>query len=842
MQYIQLQPQNPSTIITPGEGHYNLFLDETDLGFKIKNSEETLLPVSDTYITGGTFSDDTLTLTDNVGNTIEIPGIGLDTDNITAITITVGSQIVEGSLVAGSLVAGSLNVKNSIDVVPELPSTETFVTVSSTENGTAAIIQNSTDKSHFYLYNATTESGVKIKNSNITDDRTIELPDASGTLALTSQLTPELVVSVTYEELVDKITGSTLVPGQHYLINDFRTCYDQPDYNSTGQEVILANYRMADVDPIIVLAISGNTIDVNAYQPTYPKDKIKYDWTYNVTEVTGGVAYGRITERIDDRNNRTDYDHRTVLFKRYVNWDVTVPANGRILSNTNGVIIGENTTFTTDFSINDVIYLVTPWFSDFYKVTGITSNTEMSVLGINYYNFNYDEGYSAAIIYKTDGPWGWGFTSYKPNNIPGDNGFTQLKTFDDSDTVVNNYIGDYANHYDTIGLSSFMLSNNVFTESHTYNNNIGSQSINNTAKSYFHTNEIGGRFVGNIIGQQFNTNQIGSDFSFNLIPYGFYKNEISNNFNRNTLLASFYENEIGIDFNRNATFNNFYRNTINYEFNNNFCFAEIYKNILGPRFKSNLILNEFASNNINESCIENKFSGFFGLNTIGSFFQNNTFLGSCAYNHIGNEFIGNYIGDGFGFGGGNTQKNVIGDYFYSNTIGEYFYNNTIGNNFKNNIIHNDFQWNDVKTEINNQDFTVYKGVIDTFGYTTNIVTSLSDGYYTGVVGTPQGGIEGDGAVFAVNVIGNVVASLGISDYGHLYEVGNQIVLSGVDFGGSLSDTITVTVTGLESTPSVYETTTSNIFEIRGGEKRVSYYDADDTLIIAKEWEDGPPLP
>jgi hypothetical protein len=49
-----------------------------------------------------------------------------------------------------------------------------------------------------------------------------------------SAITAGGLIEVTYSELVDKITGETLTRGTHYIITDFRTCYDQPDYNANG--------------------------------------------------------------------------------------------------------------------------------------------------------------------------------------------------------------------------------------------------------------------------------------------------------------------------------------------------------------------------------------------------------------------------------------------------------------------------------------------------------------------------------------------------------------------------------------------------------------------------------
>ena len=127
-----------------------------------------------------------------------------------------------------------------------------------------------------------------------------------------------LTTSVTYAGLVDLITNNLLIEGGFYLLTNFVTIYDQPDYDASGNpKPIVVTKTAPNVEEIWVLALSSNQIADRAYSKTYPKDQIKYDWTYNLTEINGNPAMGRISERIDDRGNRTDYDHREILFKRY---------------------------------------------------------------------------------------------------------------------------------------------------------------------------------------------------------------------------------------------------------------------------------------------------------------------------------------------------------------------------------------------------------------------------------------------------------------------------------------------------------------------------------------------
>ena len=120
----------------------------------------------------------------------------------------------------------------------------------------------------------------------------------------------EIYSSVTYSELYNLFTGETLNPGSYYLINDFQTCYDQPDFDQNGNAIVGNNYKTGTTEPILVLATGVNSLSPKAYSLEYPLDEISYDISFTVTERTGNPAKGRITERIDERGNRTDYDFR----------------------------------------------------------------------------------------------------------------------------------------------------------------------------------------------------------------------------------------------------------------------------------------------------------------------------------------------------------------------------------------------------------------------------------------------------------------------------------------------------------------------------------------------------
>jgi hypothetical protein len=205
---------------------------------------------------------------------------------------------------------------------------------------------------------------------------------------------------VTYSELGNLISGNSLNLGTFYLITDFQTCYDQPDFDYNGNSITGSNtYHTSTIEPILVLATSNNTLSPDAYQPTYPNDKIKYDYSFDVTESTGNPAKGRITERIDDLGNRTDYDHRTILFKRYRTYFQDGTIAGRIIGMNNGIVTGLNTNFTGNLITGDtiLIYYNNP---KLYEVIEITSPTDMVVAGFNYDNFSDSIGYRCELMFS----------------------------------------------------------------------------------------------------------------------------------------------------------------------------------------------------------------------------------------------------------------------------------------------------------------------------------------------------------------------------------------------------------------------------------------------------------
>jgi len=551
--------------------------------------------------------------------------------------------------------------------------------------------------------------------------------------------------SATYSELYNLTTGGTLTPGIFYLMTDYQACYDQPNYNNTKNPITTGNYKTGTTEPILLLAISTTGFSPTVYSTLYPNDKITYDITWNTTEVTSSPAKGRITERIDNFNNRTDYDNRSILFKRYNGYSYyeNLPLSGLVgisgLTGTTAVLYGNTgTTFNSNFTTGSIVS-VRNLNPSFFEVISVVSDSLAIISGVT-------------IGVTTDSPYYSGIDddimSYYQPNIRQDQVF-EYTTFGDAiddGGAVNNYIGNYSNLHLEFGTEDFLLANNVLLAGSFRNNTIGNGSYNNTFNDDCDNNQIGDSFYNNSMNDDFDGNIIGENFRNNYITSNFNNNRIGSDFYSNTLLGgSFYRNNIGNDFNNNVwTNNDFQNNEIGNQFNNNKIYDDFYNNDIGNGYNQNesysqyfrnLIGNGYNGNTTYSNFYENNIEHVFGSNTIGTnltigtydfkgnkignYFEDNTIVANFVsnniqnsfydnnisdgfqYNQIGSLFNNNTIGENFGFGYAFPQGNRIGNNFYNNTVGEYFYNNTIPDNFHSNQIDDSFQWNIVNTEVNN---------------------------------------------------------------------------------------------------------------------------------------------
>jgi len=609
----------------------------------------------------------------------------------------------------------------------------------------------------------------------------------------------------TYSGLTIASSTGGLVPGQFYLMTDFQTCYDQPNFDNNGDAITTGNYKTGTTEPILLLAISTSQFSPMVYSTLYPNDKITYDFTWDTTEVTESPAKGRITERIDENGNRVDYDFRSVQFIRYLAIYSERQYDGTVSMDSSGNVTGIGTDFDNDFSVGDIFGIKLNYSTiggfEYYEVTSITGQTTMTVTG-NTYN-------AASNVYYSLGEEDGNKSPFQCNLTSADyTGFTEYYTFDFNDEdYYNNYLGDNTDY------NTFILSNNVFLNGPYKNNTFGENVVGNTfddemsdntcgpnfqyniitndtynntigpnfEKNYIvcdmDANNIIGNFYSNMIGDYesedfdrnyigwefrnnfitmediFESNYITGNFSNNFIDSDFSYNKISDEFNTNLIISDFISNSIGYNFYENTIKSDFERNETGVSFyDNNF-----YSNVVGNTFGNNSFGNTFGdpnnvsnysfqNNQVGSDMTNNYFSGDCLSNVIGNSCQSNNIDTNFSYNKIGSGFQSNTIANDFGFGGGTVRGNIVGNGFLSNIVGEYCYDNTFGDNCTSNNLSDNFVNNKVS-----HGATITANDIDTGnGFQNN---TISYGYFSSDL-TLSGGTGGN-PIFYSNIPTNV---------------------------------------------------------------------------------------
>lgn len=615
----------------------------------------------------------------------------------------------------------------------------------------------------------------------------------------------------TYSQFVTEAGNGALTPGRWYLMTDFQTCYDQPNYNSIGEAITTGNYKTGTTEPILLLAISTTGFSPTVYSTLYPQDKISYDITWNITEVTGSPAKGRITERVDQFNNRADYDIRAVQFIRYVGYFSEQYYPGKInLDATTGLVseTTTGTTFTSSFTVGDILGVYYPGGAplscfQYYEITSIVSDTQMYVTGRTLTSVNN--------VYYSNGLRLPNYMSPFQCNITGttNDESAEYYTFNSGNNF-NTYMGDNVNY------NTFILSNNVFLGGSYNNNTFGGNFVGNTLNddmdsntigpycqyniltndfdrnnvgSYFQyntidcdmeSNQIGNYFEFNMIGdydgQDFDFNTIGprfsanfltfsnNDFMNNNIGYRFYNNLIDSGFKNNEISGNFYDNFItNQSFDNNKIGDFFYQNNIPVTFRDNTIGSEFYQNNVYSLFNENSFgqnvntntfgdpnsfVYSFTNNNVGGDFTGNYFSGNTQYNTIGNGCGSNNVDTNFSYNRIGDSFLSNTIANDFGFGGGVYRGNIIGNGFNGNTVGEYCYNNTFGDECSGNTLSDFFTNNKVDYGFNN--VTINNLDVPGSAFQNN---NFTYGYFSGNL-TLTGGTGGN-PVFYTSIPTNV---------------------------------------------------------------------------------------
>jgi hypothetical protein len=606
-----------------------------------------------------------------------------------------------------------------------------------------------------------------------------------------------IVLATTYSDFYNSITTSQLDINKKYLITDFQTIYDQPDFSAIGTPKAVVSTLTGATEPIIVTPVAVDEISNVALSTVYPNDSILYDWTFTATEVMGVAAKGRITQRTDTSNNTVSYDSRNVLFKRYddglgnytIYWDngnasnSAIPTFNDISTSYNNYFVNTPPTMVdatnSGFLLNNTVFLSTDSFNvragfNFYN------NTFENFSDSNFGDYCYDN-----IIFGSDNFGNTIGDNFWRNTIEGNfqrntiesgffnntiqSGFRNNTT--DKDFYDNTIGGGF--RFNTIGIGfrqNTILTNFVANKIRiTFGfNNIGTGFENNVIGDSFFTNTIGNNFNNNKVSNDFSYSTIGNNAQHNIIGFNFYNNTVGVNFESNNIGEYFAENTIGDDFSYNNVAYSFaynivgdtaQNNTIADEFMNNTIGLEFQLNNVGQYCFSNTILDYFLSNTIGEVFQNNNIAANFEGNFIENDFTNNTTLGNCKYNKIGydssintlgagfwnntikNAFNDNTIGSNFQRNniGYSFQTNVIGTGAYDNEINNYFNNNTVGFSFEKNNIGEYFYQNTVGDNVNNLFIqNLYNN--ETIASSTNTETNIS-GLATGFVKNTDGVLQ-----------------------------------------------------------------------------------------------------
>jgi len=570
------------------------------------------------------------------------------------------------------------------------------------------------------------------------------------------------VLDVTYSELVDLIDEGELTTARFYKITDFRTCYDQPDYDYNGSEILIGNWKQGPVSPIIVFAISSDSLSSDAYQPEYPNDNIKYDASFSETEVTGGTAYGRIVYRKDNQGNAFDYDFREVFFKRYDAYfseevyDGTISIDFSILGVNFGDVTGVGTNFN-NFATGSVVGALntnSDFVVDYYEIISIEDDTNMVVTGNVINTVNNTRLLDSNLLTKV---------SWKQNNIISNTASSEFLTFGNIDRCFSNTSTNTAAYtsweiYENEEYS-FLLPNNVFKGNNTYKDNLfGHDFRNNTFNTSCDSNRIGGSFYNNIID---------NDFDNNIINDNFYNNIMDCDFQRNMINGEFYNNHLGdndgndFDYNiiQSSFYNNFYTGDDNFEynlikgdFNNNIILGEFSKNTLngyyenvsedtfsdnqiGEGFYGNKTYREFRENVIGDEVYDNNFFGtFYGNTLIGDEIYENDIYSNFQDNQIGGNFQFNNIGDSGDIDNVDFINNKIGNDFIDNTIRRDFTDNQIGNYFENNNLYGDFRNNVIGNDFSSNNNIGYRFYSNHIGNNFNSNDYIGDYFQNNKIG------------------------------------------------------------------------------------------------------------
>jgi hypothetical protein len=544
------------------------------------------------------------------------------------------------------------------------------------------------------------------------------------------------------DNLLEKINVSSLVSGQYYLINDFRTIYDRPDFEGNGRTIKYPIETIyADNEKIIVQALSNNTLKKEAWSLDYPQDYLEYDINIRETFVNKNPTKGKIIFRRDEKNNEMLFDFRGVTYKRYDKdgdnnfiypYD-TGTNNSQIVSVLEGDCWNikqerlEESFFNwwnSDFDLPCVTYknvqasnfgLVSErnTINALYGIWKDKYECEIynSIINVNSGGSNIIRNFFADSFIQVDRFYENIIESIWDSNIEIDGSSLKFSK-NDIKTLINTniYAEFFENKVNIINSSTFntKVNNNIFN--HVF------ECIFNGSK--FENNEFkkdcfGNTFLGEINDNVFNDEISGNSFNINSFIWNntfqyvngcefgvcdIENNIITSNFQSNVINASLVRNNIGGRFENNYLSGSIEENKLF-----NIIQSKIETTVFSYNDISNLEYGEYAgeiTNNIIKGKFEHNYIENMKYNSIEGHFAFLTGESypekalNINYNSIKGEFQHNSIKENFNY-------NSIKGKFKNNSIKENFEYNSINGNFHNNIINRNCKYNIINGELNN---------------------------------------------------------------------------------------------------------------------------------------------
>ena len=462
----------------------------------------------------------------------------------------------------------------------------------------------------------------------------------------------ELMVNVTYDELVTLRDNSQLVPGQKYRMTDYETMTSIVGTQSAGHpfDLILTalDVNILDENCSAIYSIrdtegyfSKNKLESWTIKYCLDNDSSRFVWAVNPGNFLN-VLIADLGGTFQCNSLNTTVNVNDVTYHSWV-----ISLEGRVLT-----LLTESAIP----SIGDIVYYYIEEYDLMLSIgvsQGITQSTEKGkgviyrLIDEHFNDVHYDFKNIMYTRKVTDG-------TYDPEN--GVDTFVYTFNEIDEDGIYHDSTvwGTLHSNHNIIEFSK-SLSNNIFF-GYCYNNSISTNSSGNTFDRYCTDNNLGQYAVNNTFGYSITYIKAGDYFTYNTIK-NYCSNSVFGNFASENILENSVNRIIcGDDFSYNVFEQNSWNNTFG---------DDCSSNVFGTNFIGNTVGNEFTGNTIGQ-CGDCIFGSGFHDNEITASISRCTFGTYCYENKISSAM--NYV--------------VFGQGCYHITIPTNFrlFNSTFGNN------------------------------------------------------------------------------------------------------------------------------------------------------------------